>query len=337
MVSKSRGTTVLGKIARASSRSCPRGWRVETWLSASRVTSASVAIVAACWAVEWPLSAARSRSSSANVASWTSTSARWAAMRSASHGRVSPDSTSLRPGRAGPRTWSGVTPRIVSPRWTRPNSGPSCRPRRSAVSLSKLAGALVLVEHVAERRAAMRDRHRRDPVPVALELVAGLELDQLELEAHGPRHPQRQAHQRPQPGRAADRQRDVAAAEVERLEHAGQAQPVVGVKVGEEDLGEVGQSDGAHELALGPLAAVEQDPVTAAADQDRGQAAAGGGDRAAGAGKEDRELHGSGLSVSAASRLSRARTISKPQLGARVADRPSCGAAGGGGRSGCPG
>src|SRR6185437_8167652 len=34
MASKSRGTTVLGKMARASSRSWRSGWRVETWLSA---------------------------------------------------------------------------------------------------------------------------------------------------------------------------------------------------------------------------------------------------------------------------------------------------------------
>src|SRR6202000_1699714 len=51
IVSKSRGTTVLGNTARASSRSWPSGCRVETWLSASSVTSASRAMVADLWAV----------------------------------------------------------------------------------------------------------------------------------------------------------------------------------------------------------------------------------------------------------------------------------------------
>ena len=62
------------------------------------------------------------------------------------------------------------------------------------------ARSLVLVQHVAERGAAVGHRDRRDPVAVALEHVAGRELDELELEADPAAHPQHERHQRLQPG-----------------------------------------------------------------------------------------------------------------------------------------
>ena len=67
---------------------------------------------------------------------------------------------------------------------------------------------------------------------------------------------------------------------------------MVGVEVGEEDLRQVGQPDRADQLALGPLTAVEQDPVAAAVHEHRRQAPARGGDRAGGSGEEDGEVHG---------------------------------------------
>src|SRR5919198_3780799 len=75
MISKSLGTTDSPKTERASSTTSRPAYRVDRCVSASSRTSASFAIVAAWSAVEWSVSAARSRSSSQNVASCTSRSA----------------------------------------------------------------------------------------------------------------------------------------------------------------------------------------------------------------------------------------------------------------------
>src|SRR5205807_2062103 len=180
-------------------------------VSASIATPASLATDAAWRAVECSVSAARARSSSANVASWISRSARWAAIRTASHGAVSPEIITLRPGRGGPTTCPRLTPLLVP--------GPAGRTRP--------------------------DR------------------DQL---AQG--------------GRTVNRQRTLSAPEIEGLEQAEQAQPVVGVEVGQEHLVEVGEPDRADQLALSPLPAVEQDAVGAAAHQQARQAARSGWNRA---------------------------------------------------------
>ena len=95
-----------------------------------------------------------------------------------------------------------------------------------------------------------------------------------------------------QPGRAVDVQRALAGAQVERLEHPDQPEPVVEVEVRDEDRVHVGQPDRAQQLLLGPLAAVEQDPVAAGAQQQRRQPAAGRRHRAGRAGEEEAQIHG---------------------------------------------
>src|SRR5262249_56757873 len=107
--SKSRGTTVSVKIARASSAISGPKYRFERWVSASRPTLARCATSAACVAVWCLVSAARSRSSSENVASVMSTSAPHAASTISSDGAVSPVITTFRPARDGPSTSSGLT------------------------------------------------------------------------------------------------------------------------------------------------------------------------------------------------------------------------------------
>ena len=72
---------------------------------------------------------------------------------------------------------------------------------------------------------------------------------------------------------------------------------MVGVVVGEEDGLHVGEADGAQQLALGSLAAVEEQAVAAAAQQRGGQTAASGRHRARGAGEEEREVHARGSRV----------------------------------------
>ena len=67
---------------------------------------------------------------------------------------------------------------------------------------------------------------------------------------------------------------------------------MVGVEVGDEHLVDLEQPDRAHQLALGALAAVEQQLLAAAAQQRGGQAAARRGRGRGGAGEENVEVHG---------------------------------------------
>ncbi len=89
----------------------------------------------------------------------------------------------------------------------------------------------------------MPDRDRRDPVAAAIEHVAGRKLDDLELEAHTARGAQRECQQLAQAARPVDCQRSIAPAQIESLEQSRQSQPVIGVEMGEEDLGQIHQAD----------------------------------------------------------------------------------------------
>ena len=83
-----------------------------------------------------------------------------------------------------------------------------------------------------------------------------------------PEHPAERPDEVIEPTRPVDRERDVPAAERERLEHPRQAEVVVGVVVGEEDLLEVDEADvAAQELALRPFRAVEEEPLPTAPDE----------------------------------------------------------------------
>jgi len=66
---------------------------------------------------------------------------------------------------------------------------------------------------------------------------------------------------------------------------------LIGVVVRDEDSVEIDQTDRAQQLSLRAFAAVEQQLLAAAADDQCRQAAARARHRAAGAGKEDREVH----------------------------------------------
>src|SRR5207302_3730657 len=79
IASKSLGTTLAGKIACASFAISGPKYRFDRCVNASIATPACRPTSAAWVAVWWSVSAARSRSSSANVASVTSTSASHAA------------------------------------------------------------------------------------------------------------------------------------------------------------------------------------------------------------------------------------------------------------------
>ena len=119
------------------------------------------------------------------------------------------------------------------------------------------------------------------------------------------------------PGRAEDVERLLAPAQVERLEHPRQAEPVVGVVVRQEDGVEVGEPDAAQQLALGPLAAVEQQPVAVEPREQGRQAAPGGGHRCARSGEEQLEL----VHLRRAYRRSAGRYSPKPARASRDAAR----------------
>ena len=83
-----------------------------------------------------------------------------------------------------------------------------------------------------------------------------------------------------------DPQWPLAAAKIERLQQSRQTQPMICMEVGQEHLRQLGQPDRADELALRALAAVDQDPVSAATHKEGGKSASSGWDRPGCAGKE---------------------------------------------------
>ena len=226
-----------------------------------------------------------------NVASWTSRSASCASTSTAWHGAVSPEMTIRRPGRVSPITCSERTPLTVSPRCRRPKSGPSVTPERPRGLDVEAPRPVVLDERVAVRLDAVVDRERRDQERAEADLLVGLELGELERVAGPADHRPHRPEQRAQAGRPVDRQRPLARAQVERLEHPEQAEPVVEMEVRDEHRADVGQPDRAQQLLLGALAAVEEDPLAAGAQQQRGQPAARGGNRSGRAGEEQRQVH----------------------------------------------
>ena len=131
----------------------------------------------------------------------------------------------------------------------------------------------------------------RHEVPIAAHGLVGLELARVEREGQAPDQRVQRPEEGAQPRRPVEDESELTAAQGEGLEHAGQAEHVIGVEVGEEDVLELDQADRAQELALGALAAVEQQPVAPAAHERGRQAAARAGGRAGGAEEEHVEIH----------------------------------------------
>jgi len=111
------------------------------------------------------------------------------------------------------------------------------------------------------------DGEDEDPVAVALQRFAGAHLDELQRIGEPPEDPPETPEQVAEARRAVDGQGNISLAERERLQHSREAEVVVGVKVGQEDLLEVGQADRrAHQLPLRAFRAVEEEPFAAAAE-----------------------------------------------------------------------
>ncbi len=190
---------------------------------------------------------------------------------------VSPVRTSLRPARGGAedvrRGHDACRSRASRSRraGARRARGRSARRVESATSTSKRPGRACSTSAVAERRHAVLDGERFDPVAVALEPFAGLELDSCDLVASGARRSGRAcAGDR----RALSARTSSAASRGPRSANVfsmpGKAEVVVGVVVREKDLLELDEADvAAQELTLRALRAVEQEPLTAAPNERR--------------------------------------------------------------------
>ena len=154
-------------------------------------------------------------------------------------------------------------------------------------------GPLRLHDRVPERLGAVLDRESLDRVVAPLEPLPRLELDDRQRVREPPEERVQPLEQFAQAARPVDRQRRlVPATQRERLQHPRQAEEVVGVEVREEDLLQVGQADRRPlQLALRPLAAVEQEPLAAAPDEERSRGALRRRHRGSRAEEDDVEVH----------------------------------------------
>ena len=85
----------------------------------------------------------------------------------------------------------------------------------------------------------MVDAERREPETVALDHVAGRKLDEPDVVGQPADDPLQRSNQVDEAARPVDDERELAAAQRERLQHSGEAEHVVGMEVREVDLGEV--------------------------------------------------------------------------------------------------
>ena len=131
----------------------------------------------------------------------------------------------------------------------------------------EVTGPIVLDQRVAVGAGAVLDRIALDPVAVVLDRLTGLELDEVDLVRQPAEEQSQRLEQLDQAGWAEDLERPLAVVERVRLQQAREPEEVVGVKVGDEDVVDRHQPGRPLHLALRPLAAVEQQPVTAGADR----------------------------------------------------------------------
>ena len=152
---------------------------------------------------------------------------------------------------------------------------------------------LVLHEPVSDGVDVVVDLEAVDDVAVPLEPSSRLELDELYGVRESPEDPPQRDEQLLEPARPVDRQRDLAAAERERLQHAREPEVVVRVVVGQEDLLEVDQPQVAtQQLPLRPLGAVDEQPVAAAPHERRAERALRRRHGARRPEEDDVQLHG---------------------------------------------
>ena len=156
---------------------------------------------------------------------------------------------------------------------------------------------LVLDDRVTECVAPVADTERPHCIPVACAKHGVLrELDDGYLVAQAAEDARQRAQQIVEAPWAVEGQRQLAAAESERLQHSGQAEEVVGVEVRQKDLAELDQADdrSAEAAAACPRRSRRAASPTPAHERG-GRSAASGRHRAGSAEEDDVEIHAASL------------------------------------------
>ena len=150
----------------------------------------------------------------------------------------------------------------------------------------------ILGEAVPVRGNAVLDRESEDPVVAAVASFAWAQLAQIDLVRQLAEDPPQDREEVDKAGRPVDGEGHLAPAKREGLQHPRQAEIVVGVVMRQEDVGEL---DEAHrrpeELSLRALAAVEEDPVAAPANERASETASRRRDGPGGSEEDDVEVH----------------------------------------------
>jgi len=151
-------------------------------------------------------------------------------------------------------------------------------------------------EGVAVRRDPVAHAEDAYRVAVPLERLAGADLDQGERVGQTAEDALERGEELLEPGGSVNRERQLAAAQRKRLQHPRQAEVVVRVVVGEEDLGQLDEPDGgAKQLSLRAFATVEKQPFSTAPHERGGRAPARRRDRAGGPEEDEIEVHGASV------------------------------------------
>ena len=116
----------------------------------------------------------------------------------------------------------------------------------------------------------MLDREGNEPVAVPLDRIARRQLHDTELVREAPDHHAERLEQGLGPARAVDDDWQSAAAQRKRLQHSGEAEDVIRVEVGQQDVLEIDEPGlRAEQLPLCPLAAVHEQTIAAAPHEGR--------------------------------------------------------------------
>ena len=133
---------------------------------------------------------------------------------------------------------------------------------------------------------------RPNRIAVAVQRVARLQLERVDRIAETPEDAPQGREQVVEPDGPGDDERQFPAPEREGLEHAGEAEVMVGVEVCDQDLGEIDEPDlRPQELPLRAFRAVDEDPVAAAPDKRRSRGSLSSRSRARRPKEHDVEVH----------------------------------------------
>ena len=137
------------------------------------------------------------------------------------------------------------------------------------------AGTLGLICDIAKRGAAMACLERGHSEPFELDGIVFPQFDGVDLKPGPPHRSFNQVENPLNSPRSVDLERRRTLTQVERLQDSREPQPVIGMKVRNEDRVKVNKPFGPRKLTLGSLTAVEEDAVAAMPEQQRRKTASG--------------------------------------------------------------